>query len=164
MRPVHPKVPNEAEATIGPVMLAGRQQATTCPFDLNAWRILHPPKRSVNAPFADYSFNRNSRTTVASYGGVRPIAGYSARIIWRPGPELNRCVRFCSSLAEVQACPTFGDGPITSGHIFPNWSNNGPVTFNHGVEGSSPSALTKNLNVINELLSIRKCLERKVPL
>jgi len=32
-------------------MLAGHQQAiagqTTCPFDLNAWRILHPPKLSV---------------------------------------------------------------------------------------------------------------------
>ncbi len=33
-------------------MLAGHRQAiagqTTCPFDLNAWRILHPPKLSAH--------------------------------------------------------------------------------------------------------------------
>ena len=68
MRPVHPKVPSEAEATIGPVMLAGHQQAiagqTTCPFDLNAWRILHPPKRPANGFISRLFLTGVRKTTV----------------------------------------------------------------------------------------------------
>jgi hypothetical protein len=60
MRPVHPKVPSEAEATIGAVMLAGHQQATTCPFDLNAWRITAPPHR--------LDFIEHSRRRAKNYG------------------------------------------------------------------------------------------------
>jgi len=50
MRPVHPKVPSELRQRFAPVCLqqpGAYQQAiagqTTCPFGLNAWRILHPP-------------------------------------------------------------------------------------------------------------------------
>src|ERR1700726_5162341 len=53
LRPVHPRVPSEAEATIARLCLrrsGADQQAiagrTTCPFDLNAWRI---PRAAVSA-------------------------------------------------------------------------------------------------------------------
>ena len=48
--------------------------------------------------------------------------------------------------AAVLSMTHFGDGPITWVTSSPTGLIMGPVTFNHGVEGSSPSALTKNSN------------------
>src|SRR6266851_8542864 len=60
MRPVHPKVPSEAEPTIGPLRLRGISRPSPdrrpCPFDINAWRILHPPKRRANCRIFPYFF------------------------------------------------------------------------------------------------------------